>query len=281
MKHIFRKGVRLRMSLQEQIIAELGVKPVINVESEVKERVAFLKNYVKNAGSTGLLIAISGGIDSAVAAGLCKLATDELSKETGKDYMTLGVFQPYGTQEDIDHSYATAKAFDLKHTVETNIEDAVTEVALEVEQGLKGMGIHRHISHKGKGNVKARTRMVMQYALSFELNLIVVGTDHASEAITGFYTKWGDGAVDITPLSSLNKRQVRQLAAFIGVPQSILDKAPTAGLWEGQTDEEELGLTYEENSDYLEGKEINAESRELLEGFYKRTAHKRNSIPGI
>ncbi|OAB39834.1 ammonia-dependent NAD(+) synthetase [Paenibacillus glacialis] len=269
------------MSLQEQIIAELGVKPVINVESEVKERVAFLKNYVKNAGATGLLIAISGGIDSAVAAGLCKLATDELTKETGQDYMTLGVFQPYGTQEDIDHSYATAKAFDLKHTVETNIEDAVTEVALEVEQGLKAMGIHRHISHKGKGNVKARTRMVMQYALSFELNLIVVGTDHASEAITGFYTKWGDGAVDITPLSSLNKRQVRQLAAYIGVPQPILDKAPTAGLWEGQTDEEELGLTYDENSDYLEGKEINAVSRERLEGFYTRTAHKRDSIPGI
>ncbi|WP_438347653.1 ammonia-dependent NAD(+) synthetase [Paenibacillus sp. FA6] len=269
------------MSLQEQIIAKLRVKPSINVESEVKERVAFLKDYVKKAGSTGLLIAISGGIDSAVAAGLCKMATDELSVETGRDYMTLGVFQPYGTQEDIDHSYAVAKAFDLKHTAETNIEDAVTEVALEVEQGLKGLGIHRHMTHQGKGNVKARTRMVMQYALSFELNLIVVGTDHASESITGFYTKWGDGAVDITPLSSLNKRQVRQLAAYLGVPQPILDKVPTAGLWDGQTDEAELGLTYDENSDYLEGKEIAPASRERLESIYARSAHKRNSIPGI
>ncbi|AOZ92354.1 ammonia-dependent NAD(+) synthetase [Paenibacillus crassostreae] len=269
------------MSLQAQIIDELGVKSSINVESEVKKRVDFLKDYVKKAGSTGLLIAISGGIDSAVAAGLCNIATDELSKETGRDYMTLGVFQPYGTQEDIDDSYAVAKAFDLKHTLETNIEDAVTEVALEVEQGLKGLGIHRHMTHQGKGNVKARTRMVVQYALAFELNLIVVGTDHASEAITGFYTKWGDGAVDITPLSSLNKRQVRQLAAYMGVPQSILDKAPSAGLWEGQTDENELGITYEENSDYLEGKEIPSASKERLESFYLKTTHKRNSIPGI
>ncbi|MHA0856454.1 ammonia-dependent NAD(+) synthetase [Paenibacillus sp. CMAA1364] len=269
------------MSLQEQIIAELGVKPTINEETEVRMRVDFLKDYVKKASSTGLLIAISGGLDSAVAAGLCKMATDELSIETGQDYMTLGVFQPYGTQEDIDHSYDVAKAFELKHTIETNIEDTVTEVALEVEQGLKSLGIHRHMTHQGKGNVKARSRMVMQYALSFELNLIVVGTDHASESITGFYTKWGDGAVDITPLSSLNKRQIRKIASFIGVPQPIIDKVPTAGLWDGQTDEAELGLTYEENSDYLEGKEISPESQEKLEKIYVRTAHKRNAIPGI
>lgn len=269
------------MSLQEEIIATLGVKPSIHVESEVNNRVAFLKEYVKNAGATGLLIAISGGIDSAVVAGLCKRATDELSQETGKDYMTLGVFQPYGSQADIEHSYAVAKAFELKHVVETNIEDTVSEVALEVEQGFKVLGIHRHMSHKGKGNVMARTRMVMQYALSFELNLIVVGTDHASEAITGFYTKWGDGAVDITPMSSLNKRQVRQIAAYIGVPQPILDKAPSAGLWAGQTDEAELGITYDENSDYLEGKEITPATKERLESYYAKTAHKRNAIPGI
>lgn len=269
------------MSLQEQIIAELGVKPTIDPEAEVTKRVDFLKSYVQSAGAKGLLIAISGGIDSAVAAGLCKRATDELTQETGQEYMTLGVYQPYGKQEDIEHSYQVAKAFDLKHTVETNIEEAVDEIALEVEHGLKGIGVNRHISYQGKGNVKARTRMVVQYALAFEQNLLVVGTDHASEAITGFYTKWGDGAVDITPLSSLNKRQVRQLARYLGVPSEILDKAPSAGLWEGQTDEKELGISYEDNSDYLEGKPVAPEISERLESFYKKTTHKRNTIPGI
>ncbi|WP_336773825.1 ammonia-dependent NAD(+) synthetase [Paenibacillus sp. MMO-58] len=269
------------MSLQQEIIERFGVQPEIDPAAEIRKRVDFLKEYVKKSGTTGLLIAISGGIDSAVTTGLCKMATDELSAETGREYMTLGVFQPYGEQVDIEDSYATAEAFQLKHKVETNIGEAVDEIALETEHALKAIGIHRHLSRGGKGNVKARTRMVVQYALAFDLNLLVVGTDHASEAITGFFTKWGDGAVDITPLSSLNKRQVRQLASVLGVPQSILDKAPTAGLWEGQTDESELGILYDENSAYLEGKEIGAEAKAKLEKKYLRTEHKRSPIPGI
>jgi NAD+ synthase len=269
------------MSLQEEIIDRFGVKPVIDADEEIRNRVNFLKDYVKKSGTSGLLIAISGGIDSAVTTGLCKQATDELSEETGKEYKTVGVFQPYGEQVDIEDSYAVAEAFNLKYRIETNIEEAVNEIALEAEFGLKSIGIHQHLSRGGKGNVKARTRMVLQYALAFDLNLLVVGTDHASEAITGFFTKYGDGAVDITPLSSLNKRQVRQLASKLGVPQSILDKAPTAGLWEGQTDEGELGITYDDNSDYLEGKAISDEAREKLEKQYLKTEHKRSPIPGI
>jgi NAD+ synthase len=269
------------MSLQQDIIAKLGVQPEIDVDTEIRKRVDFLKDYVKKSGARGLLIAVSGGIDSAVAAGLCKKATDELSSETGNEYKTVGVFQPYGEQTDIEDSYATARAFDLKYQIETNIEEAVGEIALEVEYGLKTIGVHRHVSRGGKGNIKARTRMVMQYALAFELDLLVVGTDHASEAITGFFTKYGDGAVDITPLSSLSKRQVRSLAAKLGVPQSVLNKAPTAGLWDGQTDEEELGITYGDNSDYLEGKQIDPTVQEKLEKQYLKTEHKRAAIPGI
>jgi NAD+ synthase len=269
------------MSLQDEIIAKLGVQPHIDVDREIRKRVDFLKEYILNAKATGLLIAISGGIDSAVAAGLCHIATNELTQEKGQDYMTVGVFQPFGAQADIEDSYAVARAFNLKHQMETNIEEAVNEITLEAEYGLKHIGVHRHLSRGGKGNIKARTRMVVQYALAFELNLLVVGTDHASEAITGFFTKYGDGAVDITPLSTLNKRQVRQLAVKLGVPQQILDKAPTAGLWDGQTDEDELGITYNDNSDYLEGKQIDPQIREILEKQYMKTEHKRVGIPGI
>ncbi|TVY03236.1 ammonia-dependent NAD(+) synthetase [Cohnella terricola] len=268
-------------TFQQEIIAKLGVKPTIDVDAEIERRVQFLKDYVKQANATGLLIAISGGIDSAVAAGLCKRATDELSLESGKEYITLGVFQPYGEQEDIQHSYEVAEAFQLTHKVETNIQEAVDEIAIETEYAFKALSIHRHISRGGKGNVKARTRMVVQYALAFDLNLLVVGTDHASEALTGFFTKWGDGAVDITPLSTLNKRQIREMARRLGVPSSVIDKPPTAGLWDGQTDEKELGVSYEDNSDYLEGKVIDPQAAEILEKHYRRTQHKRNSIPGI
>lgn len=269
------------MSLQQEIIKRLGVKPAIDVTEEIRKRVDFLKEYVLRYRMSGLLIAVSGGIDSAVAAGLCKKATDELTAEQGKEYKTLGVFQPYGEQEDIEDSYAVARAIGLTDTVETNIEDAVNEIALETEFAFKSLGIHAHLSRGGKGNVKARTRMVVQYALAFDLNLLVVGTDHASEAITGFYTKWGDGAVDITPLSSLNKRQVRQLGAALGIPDNVINKAPTAGLWPGQTDETELGITYEDNSDYLEGKTIDPKVQEKLEKQYLKTEHKRSPIPGI
>lgn len=269
------------MSLQQDIIARLGVKPVIDEEQEIRARVDFLKDYVLKAGVSGLLIAISGGIDSAVAAALCKQATDKLTEETGREYKTVGVFQPYGEQSDIEDSYAVANALNITYKIETNIEDAVNEIALEAEFGLKSIGIHQHLSRGGKGNVKARTRMVLQYALAFELNLLVVGTDHASEAITGFFTKYGDGAVDITPLSSLNKRQVRQLASKLGIPVSVVTKAPSAGLWDGQTDEDELGITYDDNSDYLEGKDIPEASREKLERQYLKTEHKRSPIPGI
>lgn len=268
-------------TLQQQIIERFGVQPSINPAEEIRKRVDFLKDFLKSTGASGLLIAISGGVDSAVTTGLCKQATDELTAETGKEYITLGVFQPYGEQVDIADSYATAKAFNLTHTVETNIEEAVDEISLEVEHAFKAIKRSQHISRGGKGNVKARTRMVVQYALAFDLNLIVVGTDHASEAITGFYTKWGDGAVDVTPLSSLNKRQVKQVGQALGVPETVLFKAPTAGLWENQTDEDELGITYEHNSDYLEGKQVPDEVREKLEKQYLKTEHKRSLIPGI
>lgn len=269
------------MSLQREIIERLGVKPSINVNEEIAARVDFLKNHVKSSRATGLLIAISGGLDSAVAAGLCKRAADELTQETGMEYIALGVFQPYGEQEDIGHSYEAAQALGLTHTLETNIEDTVDEIALEAEHGMRSLGQFRHLSIANKGSVKARARMVMQYALAEELNLLVVGTSHASEALAGYYTQWGDGAADLMPLGSLNKRQIRQIAAALGVPDSMISKAPTAGLWPGQNDEQEMGVSYEDNCDYLEGKAVESGIQRKLEANYMKTEHKRSPIPCI
>lgn len=266
---------------QQKLVEEFGVQPKIDVDEEIKKRVQFLKQHVLEARASGLLVAISGGVDSAVTAGLCKLATDELAQETGQPYETLGVLQPYGEQEDIEDSYAIVKALQLQSVVETNIEDAVDEIALEVEYAMKGIGVNRHMSIKGKGNVKARVRMVIQYALAFERNLLVAGSDHAAERLTGFFTKYGDGAVDLLPLATLNKRQVYAVGAKLGIPDSVLQKIPTAGLWPGQTDEQELGLTYEQIDDYLEGKTVEPEVAEKLERIYRTTQHKRMPIPTI
>lgn len=267
-------------SLQQQIIRALNVKAVIDVNEEIRKRVAFLKEHVIGANSLGLLVAVSGGLDSAVAAALCKLATDELTEEQGRDYETLALLQPYGEQEDIDDSYAVVKDLGLKAAL-TNIEEAVDEIAIEVEYAMKSLGQHRHVSRSGKGNIMARTRMVMQYALAFERSLLVCGTDHASEAIAGFFTKYGDGAVDLHPLGSLTKRQVQALAEALGVPRSVIDKVPTAGLWDGQNDEEELGVSYEDNCDYLEGNTIDPKAQAILEQHYLRSEHKRSLIPRI
>lgn len=277
-------------NLQQQIIEALNVKPVIDVDEEIRKRVAFLKEHVLKANSLGLLVAVSGGLDSAVAVALCKIATDELTEEHGREsgrgseskreYETLALLQPYGEQEDIEDSYAVVKAFSLQAAL-TNIEEAVDEIALEVEFAMKSLGQHRHVSIPGKGNIMARTRMVMQYALAFERSLLVCGTDHASEAVAGFFTKYGDGAVDLHPLGSLTKRQVSALAEKLGVPRSIIDKVPTAGLWAGQNDEEELGVSYDDNCDYLEGKAIDPKAQAKLEQHYVRSEHKRSLIPRI
>lgn len=269
------------LSMQEEIINALGVKPSIEPEAEVRRRVDFLKSRVLESGADGLLIGISGGVDSAAAAGLCKAATDELTALGGKDYMTLAVFQPYGEQEDIEDGYLVAQALGIQSAVETNIGDAVDELALETEYALKRLGRHRHMSYQGKGGLKTRIRMAALHALADENRLLVVGTGHASEAVAGLRTRWGYGAAHVEPLRTLNKRQIRRLAAALGIPAAIIGKTPTAGLWPGQTDEDELGVTMEDNSDYLEGKVIGPEAAARLEKLYRDSLPLRGGVPGI
>ena len=136
------------------------------------------------------------------------------------------------------------------------------------------------VSDFNKGNIKARMRMIAQYTLAGEENLLVIGTDHGAESVTGFFTKFGDGGADILPLFGLNKRQNRELLRHLGSPKRLWEKVPTADLLDGQplrTDEDELGITYENIDDYLEGREIPEDAAIKLESKFLRTRHKRTT----
>lgn len=264
------------MSLQEELIARFGVKPAIDPDQEIGRRVDFLKHHVKQAGARGLLIAITSEADSAAAAALCKRATDTLTDELGSNFMTVGVFQPYGEEPELETGYALAEALGLLYRIETNTEDAVNEIALEAEFGLKSIGIHQHLSRGGKERVKARTRWIMQAALAGELNLLVVSPDHASKAVAGLSSEEAWGAADVRPLASLTGGQIRKLALHLGVPESI-----AAAVTLGQPGFPGAGASEAEISLYLEGGTIPARVQERLEEQYRRTEQRRELPPGI
>ncbi|MCU1553154.1 MAG: nadE [Arthrobacter sp.] len=258
--------------LQAKIIEEMGVQPRIDPAEEVSKRVTFLKEYLKATHTKGFVLGISGGLDSSLAGRLAQLAVDELEAE-GVDADFVAVRLPYGVQHD-EHDAQAALDFIGAETEWTfNIAPAVDGFEQEFE---KTTG--EQVSDFTKGNMKARSRMIAQYALAGEHNYLVIGTDHGAESVTGFFTKFGDGGADVLPLFGLNKRQNRALLAELGAPARIWDKVPTADLLDGKpgrTDEDELGLKYDEIDDYLEGREVPDDVAERIEEKYLRTRHKR------
>jgi len=258
--------------LQATIIEEMGVKPAIDPAAEVTKRVAFLKDYLKATGTKGFVLGISGGLDSTLAGKLAQLAVDELAAE-GVEADFVAVRLPYRVQHDEADAQAALEFIRPKTSRTFNVAAAVDGFESEFAASTG-----KELSDFGKGNVKARARMVAQYALAGEHNYLVVGTDHGAESVTGFFTKYGDGGVDVLPLSGLNKRQNRQLLAYLGAPDQLHAKVPTADLLDnrpGRTDEDELGLKYDQIDDYLEGRDVPDEVAEAIEQKYLRTRHKR------
>lgn len=185
---------------------------------------------------------------------------------------------PYGVQHDradAELAVKTIKSYSELSVIEHDIDIKPSVDALVT--ALRNDG--QEISDFDKGNIKARTRMMTQYAIASGCRLLVVGTDHAAESVTGFFTKFGDGAADIMPLSGLTKRQGRAMLDALQAPELLLRKTPTADLLDdrpAQPDEVELGLTYDDIDDYLEGKEVDSKIAEDIEERYDRTQHKRN-----
>lgn len=261
--------------LQERIINELKVKPGINVEEEIRRSVYFLKDYLKkHPFLKALVLGISGGQDSTLAGKLSQMAISELREETGDDaYQFIAVRLPYGDQADEQDAMDAIEFMQADKTVRVNIKQAADAMVQSIEEnGLE-------ISDFNKGNIKARERMIAQYGIAGAVSGAVVGTDHAAEAITGFYTKYGDGGADITPLWRLDKRQGRAMLELLNAPEHLYKKVPTADLEEDRPalpDEVALGVTYNDIDDYLEGKEVADNVAEKIENWFLKTEHKRH-----
>jgi len=261
------------MNLQEKIMKELNVNPTIQPQEEIRKRIDFLKNYLLKTKAKGYVLGISGGQDSTLAGRLAQLAVEELRND-GTDALFIAVRLPYGVQQDEEDAKRSLAFIRADRETVFNIKIPVDEVQKEYDASYQGAPL----SDYQKGNVKARMRMIAQYAIGGMEGLLVIGTDHAAEAVTGFYTKYGDGGADILPLSGLSKRQGKVLLKELGADERLYLKTPTADLLDqkpGQADETELGITYDELDDYLEGKSVSKEVAEKIEQRYLMTEHKR------
>ncbi|MFP9530011.1 ammonia-dependent NAD(+) synthetase [Pectobacterium brasiliense] len=262
------------MSLQNDIITALGVKSSIDPAQEIRVSVDFLKNYLNaHPFVTSLVLGISGGQDSTLTGKLCQTAITELRNETGNSrYQFIAVRLPYGVQADEADCQDAIAFIQPDRVLTVNIKPAIEAS----EATLRAIGVE--LSDFVKGNEKARERMKAQYSIAGMNAGLVVGTDHAAEAVTGFFTKYGDGGTDINPIFRLNKRQGKALLCELGCPSHLYTKAPTADLEEDRPslpDEVALGVTYEKIDDYLEGKQIEANDAAIIENWYRKTEHKR------
>lgn len=270
------------------IIDEMKVLPVIDTQYEIRRRVDFIKQQLKGSGLKTLILGISGGVDSSTCGKLAQLAIDELNNESDTlDYKFIAIRLPYDIQADEDDAQLALSFIKPSHNICTNILNGANSIHQETLNALSESNLLSASEAQidfSKGNVKARTRMVMQYNVAGILGGLVLGTDHSAENITGFFTKWGDGACDLAPLFGLSKRQVRLLAKELGAPKQLIEKAPTADLEElspGKKDEDALGISYDQLDDFLEGKLTNKVIEEKIINIYLKTQHKRSEIPTI
>lgn len=260
--------------LQRTIVSEFGVRPEIDPAHEIERRVGFLADYLTTTRARGYVLGISGGLDSTLAGRLAQLAVERV-RDAGGSAVFVAMRLPYKAQLDEADAAAAVAFVAADETVTFNVAPGVDGFEAEY---LRATGVD--LTDFTKGNTKARLRMVAQYALGGDRGLLVIGTDHGAESVVGFFTKFGDGGADILPLSGLNKRQNRLLLQHMGAPERLWAKVPTADLLDGKplrTDEDELGLRYDDIDDYLEGREVPDDVAERIETIWRRSRHKRTT----
>ncbi|MFT8825767.1 MAG: ammonia-dependent NAD(+) synthetase [Liquorilactobacillus mali] len=262
--------------LQKKIISELCVSSAFDPKAEIRKSVDFMKEYLKKHDFLKtLVLGISGGQDSTLTGALSQLAIKELRTETGdNEYQFIAVRLPYGNQADEQDAMDAIEFMKADKIVRVNIKPATDAMVESIaENGLE-------VSDFNRGNIKARERMIAQYGIAAANKGAVVGTDHAAEAVTGFYTKFGDGGADITPLWRLDKRQGKAMLEILGAPEHLYKKKPTADLEDNRPalpDEVALGVAYDDIDNYLEGHDIDSAAAEKIEAWYLKTQHKRHS----
>jgi NAD+ synthase len=264
------------IDLQQEIARELHVAATFDAEAEIERRVAFLTERLTTTGLKSLVLGISGGVDSSTAGRLCQLAV-ERARRAGHDATFHAMRLPYGVQADEQDAQLALDFIRADSVLTVNVK-AASDAALEA--CIAGGVVFRDERHQDfvHGNIKARQRMIAQYAVAGAHDGLVVGTDHAAEAVSGFFTKFGDGAADVLPLAGLLKRRVRAVAQALGAPAALVWKVPTADLESldaGKPDEDALGVTYDDIDDFLEGKPLSGKAAEAIVRRDHSTEHKR------
>ncbi|MCU7798932.1 MAG: ammonia-dependent NAD(+) synthetase [gamma proteobacterium symbiont of Lucinoma myriamae] len=272
----------------QTIISEMKVLPEIDPEFEIQRRIAFIKKQLISSGLKNLVLGISGGIDSTTCGRIAQIAIHELNHEQPENhYAFYAVRLPHDMQADEEDAQTSLQFIQPDHSLAVNVKPGTDGIHNEVLGALEDQDLLQQTHYAidfAKGNVKARTRMIVQFEIAGLVSGLVLGTDHSAENVTGFFTKFGDGACDLAPLFGLSKRQVKQLAQTLGAPQELIEKTPTADLEchsPSKADELALGIKYEQIDDFLEGKPAEDEIKEKIIKIYVNTEHKRQTIPTI
>ncbi|ADQ15556.1 NAD(+) synthase [Halanaerobium hydrogeniformans] len=226
--------------------------------------VDWLKDKVVSAGANGAVVGLSGGIDSAVTARLAQKAFGDNA---------MGIIMPCNSnREDREDALLFANKFALNYII-TDLSDVYQHLLDELKRsGIKG-------NKMAEVNIKPRLRMTSLYYYAASLNYLVIGTDNRSELKIGYFTKYGDGGVDLAPLGSLVKHEVKVLARELKIPEKIINKKPSAGLWSNQTDEDEMGFSYQELDHYILSGEAEKATKEKIERLVQKNEHKLKAVP--
>lgn len=233
-------------------------------KSELKNRVEFIKKVLSESGAEGIVYGNSGGKDSALVGILCKAACDN----------TVGIIMPCTSKRNYEEDMIDAKAVADQYGIETRTVDLTPVKEAEIA-ALEGA---TKLNTAALANMAPRIRMLTLYAVAASENRLVAGTGNKSEAYVGYFTKWGDGAHDFNPIADLTVTEIYEFLRFLNAPQNIIDKAPSAALSDGQTDENEMGICYAELDSFLSGADISEDTRMIIDGMHRRSEHKRKGI---